>query len=165
MSVSYILRGRDWSGVGDGLLNLLQTCRKIYSEAAHVLYAGNTFDVITPESIIFLADTVLPNRLNNIRSIHMSWLFCRMSTGLLPLHAKHKWEKSLLILSTIESLRHLKVLLHDEYPPMTASLEEEMFEPAWGVKLIQKWEIITRWGETGADFRRAPFRLVRIPIK
>ena len=162
-SIAYILREKDWSGVGDGLLNLLQTCRKIYSEAVHILYAGNTFDVPTPESIILLVDTVLPHRLNNIRSIHMSWHFCRVwSTGALPSQAQHDWDKCWSILSTIRSLRHLRVILHNGSSPMSGPFEEEMFEPAWSVKLIRKWEIITVWGNTGADFEGAPFRVVRI---
>ena len=166
IGVAYILREKNWSGAGDGLLNLLQTCRKIYSEAVHVLYARNTFDVPTPESIILLADTVHQDRLNNIRSIHMSWDFCRIwSTGALPPQEKHYWDKSWAILSTIENLRHLRVLLQDGSSPMTSSFEKEMFEPAWSVELAQKWDIITRWGDTGADFGGAPFRVVRIPIK
>lgn len=48
-NVSYHCRDESWYGVRDGLLNLLQTCRRVYSEAIDLLYAGNTFDMATPE--------------------------------------------------------------------------------------------------------------------
>ena len=81
MGISCMLQCKGWSGVRDSLLNLLQTYCRIYSEAVHVLYAGNTSDMMNPGSIVSLADTVLPHLLKNIRSIYMSWLFVDCQPG------------------------------------------------------------------------------------
>ncbi len=51
-----------WYGARDDLLNLLQTCRQVYSEAIDLLYSRNTLDMATPGSIVLLADPVLPHR-------------------------------------------------------------------------------------------------------
>lgn len=153
-SVSYLCSDESWYGVRDGLLNILRTCRQVYSEAIDLLYAGNTFDMPNPRSIALLAETVLPHRLNQIRSIHMSGSF-------LPFQAKHEWDKCWSILSTMKHLNHLRIQLWDESDLITSSFEEEMFGPAWSVILTQKWEIITSWGDTGAHFEGAPFQVVR----
>jgi hypothetical protein len=46
----------------DGLLNLLKTCRRIYTETVELLYAGNTFDTNDPVSLCLLSDTTIPHR-------------------------------------------------------------------------------------------------------
>jgi len=60
-SLSYLCSNEMWYGARDDLLNLLQTCRQVYSEAIDLLYSGNTFDMATPGSIALLADPVLPH--------------------------------------------------------------------------------------------------------
>lgn len=44
----------------DGMLNLLKTCQRIYSETVGLLYASNTFDTNDPVSLCLFFDTTLP---------------------------------------------------------------------------------------------------------
>ena len=48
-------------------------------------------------------------------------------------------------------------------PSMSKSIEEKMLALAWKVELPQKWELLTYWGNSGADFESAPFRITREP--
>jgi len=58
----------------DGCLALLQTCRQIYKESIDLLYSTNTFDVNHTQTLLFLARTILPQRLERIRYLQ---LWCR----------------------------------------------------------------------------------------
>jgi len=55
-------------------ITLLQTCRQIYSETAHILYANNTFDVYLPRSLLYLSNTVRPKRLALVQRLHHTYL-------------------------------------------------------------------------------------------
>jgi hypothetical protein len=57
----------------DGCLALAKTCRQIYREAMDILYTTNTFDVNHPQTLIFLARTIRPQRLSSIRSLQITW--------------------------------------------------------------------------------------------
>lgn len=84
-----------------------------------------------PRSIALLADTVLPHRLNQIRSIHMLGSF-------LPFQAKHEWDRCWSILSTMQHLNDLRILLWAGSALKTTTFEKEMLSPAWSVILVQK---------------------------
>jgi hypothetical protein len=57
----------------DGCLALLQTCRQIYNEASRILYRTNTFDANHPQTLLFLARTLRPERLESIRYLQLTW--------------------------------------------------------------------------------------------
>jgi hypothetical protein len=57
----------------DGGLGLLRACRQIYRECIGLLYTSNTFDVNHPQTLVFLARTIRPNRLAAIRSLQISF--------------------------------------------------------------------------------------------
>lgn len=65
-------------GTSDNSLSLIQTCRQIYNEASLVLYQTNTFDINHPQTLLFLARTILPSRLASIRNLNLTW------SGILP---------------------------------------------------------------------------------
>ncbi len=52
-------------------LALLRTCRRVYQEAIDVLYASNTFDVDDPRTLLYLAQTIRPQRLASITKLHI----------------------------------------------------------------------------------------------
>ncbi|TQV91305.1 hypothetical protein IF1G_10186 [Cordyceps javanica] len=64
------------------LISLLQTCRLLYSEAVHVLYSENTFDFTYADSLVYFAESILPDRLARVRRINITW------TDLLNYHSK-----------------------------------------------------------------------------
>lgn len=57
----------------DGGLALLQTCRQVYRECIGLLYTTNVFDVNHPQTLLFLARTILPQRLAMIRTLQVSF--------------------------------------------------------------------------------------------
>ena len=50
-------------------LPLLLTCRQLYKEAASVLYKSNYFHVVTFEDLIWLSNTISPQRLRDIKRL------------------------------------------------------------------------------------------------
>ncbi|KAF2731516.1 hypothetical protein EJ04DRAFT_514543 [Polyplosphaeria fusca] len=54
-------------------LPLLCTCRKIYSEAAHLLYESPTFSFPNPISFLAFSATILPIKLNSIRTLQLNF--------------------------------------------------------------------------------------------
>ncbi|KAH8802719.1 hypothetical protein F5884DRAFT_480252 [Xylogone sp. PMI_703] len=51
------------------LLHMLQTCRKIYSEAIEILYKQNTFDFDSLNGVLQLSRTILPSRMKMVKSV------------------------------------------------------------------------------------------------
>jgi hypothetical protein len=48
-------------------ISLFLTCREVYCETVEILYSTNTFDVNHPQTLLFLARTIRPRRLESIR--------------------------------------------------------------------------------------------------
>ncbi|KAF2121267.1 hypothetical protein BDV96DRAFT_640663 [Lophiotrema nucula] len=100
------------------VLNLLKTCRLIYSEAVHVLYTSNTFYFLSASTFKQFQSTLLPHRFASIRSFHLV-LQCRY--GVSERADKKRWHKSLEVLQNLKSLRRLVVII-------MANCEEEYRE-------------------------------------
>ncbi|RAL68414.1 hypothetical protein DID88_007145 [Monilinia fructigena] len=58
-----------------GLIQLLQVCRRIYSEAIPLLYATNSFNFDSLESLISFSNEILPHRFDSIISLSLSLNF------------------------------------------------------------------------------------------
>ena len=56
-------------------LSLLKTCRQIYTEVAPLLYSTNTFKVDDLDLLIYLDQTIRPNRMASIRYLQIVWTF------------------------------------------------------------------------------------------
>lgn len=65
-----------------GCLALLQACRRLYLDALPILYQSNTFDINHPQTLLFLARTLRPRRLETIRSLQVSWQNVRADSHL-----------------------------------------------------------------------------------
>jgi hypothetical protein len=61
------------SGTSSRLRPLLQTSRMIYSECIPILYGSNVFGFSHINGFLYFGQTVLPQRLNQIRVLHLSW--------------------------------------------------------------------------------------------
>ncbi|KAJ5389891.1 uncharacterized protein N7496_000959 [Penicillium cataractarum] len=70
-----VKEGDSW-GVGcDGLLGLVLTCRQIFSESIHLLYATNTFEFSIPWSLPYLQPTIPSEYWECIRAVELRWSF------------------------------------------------------------------------------------------
>ncbi|MCJ1234347.1 hypothetical protein MMC14_002308 [Varicellaria rhodocarpa] len=56
-------------------LSLIKTCRQIYTEVAPLLYSTNTFKVDQLDNLIYLNQTIRPNRMASIRYLQVMWAF------------------------------------------------------------------------------------------
>ena len=155
-----------------GLLPLVMACRRIYTEAIPVLYEETTFSILDLESMISLADTILPQRLHAIRTVELGWYFCipyplytrRFQRAAPPPYDVATWERFWAILADMTGLRNLRVdLVGSWIEPLTADEEERLLGPATDVKRPQVWDLRVDWEDAGVDWEAqgAPFKLVR----
>ncbi|MCJ1470033.1 hypothetical protein MMC07_008678 [Pseudocyphellaria aurata] len=70
---------------------LLKTCRRVYTEAAHVLYAANTFDVNHLNTFLSFCHTILPSRLAAITSLHLNWPTLDLAFGSINTDCFTQW--------------------------------------------------------------------------
>lgn len=165
-----------------GLLPLLLSCRKIYTEAITVLYGDNRFSLLHLESLISLQETILPRRLNAIRYLELGWYFyvpyplytrttfqeargpIREPMKQYPPYDIATWERVWAILAQMEGLTELRVDLVGRWiEPLTREEEGWLLEPAMAVRRPRVWEVRVDWEGVGVDWeaRGAPFRVVR----
>ncbi|KAL5356473.1 hypothetical protein BJX96DRAFT_142862 [Aspergillus floccosus] len=95
------------------LLPLLQTCRVIYTEAVAVLYESNIFDFNHLDSLLYFRQSVLPQRLNQIRRLNLSWdiQWSLSSACAFPSHDLPTWYKVCDVLASFHGLQELRVHL------------------------------------------------------
>ncbi|OJJ46945.1 hypothetical protein ASPZODRAFT_151547 [Penicilliopsis zonata CBS 506.65] len=60
---------------GDQLLSLPMTCRQIYTECIHMIYALNRFEFNNTWSLTYLRPTIPAERWESIRAVELSWAF------------------------------------------------------------------------------------------
>ncbi|KAF7862752.1 hypothetical protein EAF04_007624 [Stromatinia cepivora] len=95
-----------------GLIQLLQVCRRVYSEAIPLLYSTNTFDFDSMESLISFSNEILPRRFDSITSIALSFsfdtssLFNESSCNNVP-----RWERTWMIIGSMKSLKSLRTTI------------------------------------------------------
>lgn len=149
----------------DDLLDLAKTCRRMYYDTINLLYTRNLFDVSSPKIMTFLQQTVLPHRFNTIRSLQLSYRLQTTWWTDATSRDRRDWEEALLIVAGMEGLNFLRMQigLTFSFPPISESIEDTIFAAAWKIELPRKWELITRWGETGATVDGAPFWITRDP--
>lgn len=151
---------------------MVMACRRVYAEAMPVLYGENTFSMLHLESVIFLADTILPQRLNMVRSVELGWyfpipfpLYSRKFQAMVhpPLDIA-TWERVWWILANMEGLRKLRIDLVGRWlEPIAADEERRLLSPAMEVKRPGVWDMRVDWEDAGVDWEAqgAPFRVVR----
>ncbi len=155
-----------------GLLHLVMACRRIYAEAIPVLYEDTTFSMLHLESVISLADTILPQRLNMIRSVELGWYFYfpyplytrKFQPMDHPPYDIATWERVWSILANMEGMKKLRVDLVGRWiESLTADEERQLLGPAMKVERPRVWDMRIDWEDAEVDWEAqgAPFRVVR----
>lgn len=91
---------------------LLKTCRKVYTEAAHVLYTANTFDVNRLTTFLDFSRTIIPSQLAAITSLHLSWLTSEIIIAPGQPDNFRRWTKCWCIIANdMPGLRDLKLCM------------------------------------------------------
>lgn len=124
------------------------------------------------ESVISLADTILPQRLNAIRSVELGWYFYipyplytrKFQPTKYPPYDIATWERIWSILANMEGLMKLRVDLVGRWvEPLTVDEERQLLGPAMEVKRPRVWDMRVDWEDPGVDWEesRAPFMVLR----
>jgi len=167
-----LIRDLEKKLLGRRLLNMLRTCRRVYTEAIVILYSHNTFDVNGPEAMISLSQTLLPHRLVAIRSLQLTWAFFH------PAHTVYDGDKILLngdealwkvcwaVVGGMKGVSNIRIWLSMS-PAVEAARqpEEEMLEPLKEIGLKKRIEVRVSWTLPQSEDRSLeeyPFRLIRL---
>ncbi|MCJ1470032.1 hypothetical protein MMC07_008677 [Pseudocyphellaria aurata] len=106
-------------------LALLKTCRRVYTEAAHVLYATNTFDVNALSTFLGFTRTVTPSRLAAITRLNLSWMTVEMSfLRFQEKHFQQWWRCWFIIAFDMPGLRDLILWIIYAAPEWVAPLTQ-----------------------------------------
>lgn len=110
----FYISPRDHPSRPANLLPLLQTCRRVYSEAISILYQDNVFDINHLDTLIYLRQSVLPQRLNQIRTLNLIWDFKWPTATSRAPYDLATWQEACNILATFTGLQELTVYLTGE---------------------------------------------------
>ncbi|KAK2589393.1 hypothetical protein QQS21_012931 [Conoideocrella luteorostrata] len=153
----------DSSSRAAALLPLLQTCRMIYRESIDILYRDNIFDINHVDTLIYMERTVLPQRLQQIRALSLTWAFLKLDPR--ELYSLGTWRDTCALLATLTGLRQLTVHLSKLEP---GQQNEHLWRPALEalqqIGPIDRFDVYLPWTEAmcwrEAARNRYPFRLV-----
>lgn len=105
------------ASTANGNLALLQTCRQIYIEAVHAMYARNTFDFDHQDLFLLFSRSILPQRLAHIRSLELHLEVTNIKNTFAWINpAPNSWKLMWTIIAEdMPALKHLRVGLVGEY--------------------------------------------------
>jgi hypothetical protein len=151
------------------IVPFLQSCRQAYSEAISILYSTNTFSFHDLDCIRYFSASVLPMRLDTVRSIDICWQFRWPSYDTLaqrllagtqyPPHDEASWEDCWRIISGMKGLKRIEVVIQDSVNIADPVKEQSMLEPLRQVTHVPDFTIVLDWG--GQSWQGAPFRVIR----
>lgn len=154
------------------LLNMLRTCRRVYTETIGILYSRNTFDVNGPETMISLSQTLLPDRLNAIRSLQLTWAFFHPShtvydgDKILLTGDEALWKVCWVVVGGMKRVSDIRIWLSMS-PAVEAARqpEEDLLKPLEGIGQKKRFEVQVSWKLLESEVRpqrEYPFRLIRL---
>ncbi|KAJ5835865.1 hypothetical protein N7447_001891 [Penicillium robsamsonii] len=131
---------------------LLQSCRRVYSEAIDVIFQKNTFLFNHTNTIIEFTHTLLPQRASMIRTLQLSF----------PDPGGLSWNRCCQVLATM--LPNLKNLTIHLYPHVTNRLDDWLIPlhqiqqaTVFDVLLIKPWYLDPQW-QKSIGLVDAPFQ-------
>ena len=119
-----------------GSLGLLRTCQRLYADAINVLYERNTFAMRSLGTLHLFLDSLVPQRLLHINSLHIS-----------PhIHSDHRtWETTFRLLSTIPNLKRLRVELRGDLLPKSPWLKARLLQAMCCVEQTEIYDVKVPW--------------------
>ncbi|KAJ5506393.1 hypothetical protein N7453_005350 [Penicillium expansum] len=138
---------------------LLQTCRRVYSEAIDMIFQKNTFLFNHTDTIIDFSNTLIPQRMNLIRTLQLGF----------PDPGGPSWNRCCQVLAT--KLLGLKTLTIHLYPHVTNRLDywlmplHQIQQPTvFEVWLIKPWYLDPQW-EKSMGLVDAPFQFSIVDVQ
>lgn len=146
------------------LLSLLRTCRMVYTDAIPILYGGNVFDINHVDTFLYLKRSVLPQRLNQIRRVNLTWEF-KYYTGFgkVPYNLE-TWREVCEVLAGFGALQEVTVHLSGDVFFAGRLMWKPLLDPLERVNAKRRFYVFLPWGEkhcvTVAKELEYRFRLV-----
>jgi hypothetical protein len=107
----------------DGIVKTDRVLQSRYSEAISYLYSAHTFSLLHITHLLYLPSSIPQLRLNSIRTLHLRWAIRALpylsrgpSNRIVYREDTANWEKAWAIISSMQGLRHLRVVLMDPSP-------------------------------------------------
>ncbi|RJE21511.1 hypothetical protein PHISCL_06144 [Aspergillus sclerotialis] len=110
-------------------LPLLRTCRMIYTEAIPVLYETNIFDFDHLDSLLYFYQSVLPQRLDQIRTLNLSFHIREPLSSAIPSRDINTWRRTCDTLISFQGLEELRVHLSSRYYLQPGTRSKHQWEP------------------------------------
>ena len=152
-------------------MSLTSPSSRSYSETISLLYTQNIFDLNGLESILVLSHTILPQRLNSITSLRLTWAFFQSFRGgrleggwaeawragppgyyLAPYQKalfpgdEATWKACWAVIAGMQGLRDLRVwLAMSPATEMPAAVEKDMLSPLRRVGPKRIFKIRVSW--------------------
>lgn len=143
-----------------GMLELLRTCRLIYTEGSHLLYSTPDFWVDNVDTMLSWKESVLPSRFNHVRSLDLKYGLMFGTRGQAEFDAAgDKWRAHWEIVGDMGALRHLTVRLRITNPTVHAhhtlipADDEEILMPLESVTVPEDFVVIVDWMVEGDENR------------
>jgi len=110
-----------------------------YTETHPILYAANTFSIGYEVSIRSLPLYILPQRLNQMRTVHLTWHITHWCSHD-DLDANKVWREIWEVVGSMEGLRELHVYLkaHNSYFGVWRDWDEDDVEAFKGLRTVRK---------------------------
>ncbi|KAF8852622.1 hypothetical protein BDZ45DRAFT_694930 [Acephala macrosclerotiorum] len=153
----------------DGIIPLLQTCRKIYIDAVKVLYTSNTFDFDCMESLISFSTCILPHRFDSIQSLQLDLRFNYshfFSEGT-PTNDFSRWERMWRIVGSMKNLQRVWVRIIWWRTDLTGAEEARYLSELLQVGKLKVFEISLpelKWKDPKEKDLEATFKVIRRPV-
>ena len=167
-----LIRDLEKNPLGHGLLELLRTCRRIYTEAIDILYSQNIYDINGPESLVSFSRILLPHRLNAIRSLQMTWAFFHAGQTvfdeekILLQGDEALWTACWAIVSSMKGLNDLRIWLSmSPAAATTRKPEHALLIPLARIGPKKRFDVRVSWNLFQHEKRVQedyPFRLIRL---
>jgi hypothetical protein len=132
------------------LLPLLQTCRTIYSETISMLYRDNVFDINHVDTLLYLRQSVLPDRLGQIRTLNLIWDFKWPLRICSAPYDVATWREACRVLAGCTGLQELSIFLSggDLMPGLDKKERwQPLLEPLMLIKAARSFFVFLPWPE------------------
>jgi hypothetical protein len=110
------------------LLNLLQVCRQLHTEAKLISFSTNTFIAIPAEMELILSGHFSKEQLNAMESLGLQIFgaqWCEVLTGIAPVEVGPALVDSFTCLDRVQNLRTLSLLWERTFEKVETSIEEQ----------------------------------------
>ncbi|KAI9875835.1 MAG: hypothetical protein M1830_007923 [Pleopsidium flavum] len=130
-------------------LPLLQSCRQVYVEAISILYACNVLDLDDASSLLYLSQTIRPQRLAAVKRLQLKWDF--LIPPLVIPETKdpewfprddQTWESFWRVIATqMPGLVQLTLVIYTEHRKLAWNLDEGWVRPLLQVRGLKNFRL------------------------